>query len=88
MLHSAVGGDEHVANAEEKWEDNVPGTWYVDKTCILCSLCVQLAPNNFRESDAGDHDFVFKQPENADELAACEEAKTQCPVESIGTTAA
>lgn len=76
-----------MANADDKWDDNVPGTWYVDKTCILCSLCVQLAPNNFRESDAGDHDYVFKQPENAEELASCEEAKTQCPVEAIGSNA-
>jgi ferredoxin len=27
---------------------------------------------------------VYKQPENDQELAACKDAKEQCPVESIG----
>lgn len=74
-----------MANNLEAYEDNVGGAWYVDKSCILCSLCIQLAPNNFQESPDGDHDFVYKQPENAEELAQCEEAKTQCPVEAIGS---
>ena len=28
--------------------------------------------------------FVFKQPENAEELAQCREAMEGCPVEAIG----
>ncbi|MCZ7606326.1 MAG: ferredoxin [Planctomycetota bacterium] len=51
----------------EKWEDNVPGPWYVDKSCIFCGLCPQLAPENFRESEDGTHDLVYKQPENDEE---------------------
>lgn len=73
-----------MANVAEAWEDNAPGAWYIDKTCILCSLCIQLAPNNFKEADAGDHDIVYKQPEGDEELAACEESRQQCPVECIG----
>jgi ferredoxin len=73
-----------MANRDEKWEDNVPGTFYVDKECILCSLCSDLAPNNFRESEEGDHDVVYKQPGNEDERKQCEEALEQCPVEAIG----
>ena len=52
-----------MADLNEKWEDNVPGKFYVDKECILCSLCSDLAPNNFKESGEGDHDIVYKQPE-------------------------
>jgi ferredoxin len=74
-----------MANPAERWEDNVSGTWYVDKSCILCSLCVDLAPNNFKESEAGDHDMVFKQPSNDEEIAQCKEAMEQCPVEAIGS---
>lgn len=77
-----------MADPAEKWEDNVPGAWYVDKSCILCSLCVDLAPNNFKESEAGDHDMVFKQPESEEELAQCKEAMEQCPVEAIGSDGA
>lgn len=73
-----------MAEVEERWEDNLPGKYYTDKTCILCSLCVDLAPNNFKESDDGDHDVVFKQPDSAEEETQCAEAMEQCPVEAIG----
>lgn len=73
-----------MANPGERWEDNVPGQWFVDKSCILCSLCVDLAPNNFKESEAGDHDMVYKQPTTDEERAQCKEAMEQCPVEAIG----
>jgi len=76
-----------MAEVAEKWEDNIQGAWYVDKSCILCSLCVDLAPNNFKESEAGDHDMVFKQPEGEEELAQSNEAMEQCPVEAIGSDA-
>jgi len=73
-----------MADPNERWDDNVPGKWYVDKSCIICSLCSELAPNNFKEADAGDHDIVYKQPENDEEMQQCQEALEQCPVESIG----
>ncbi len=73
-----------MADKNERWEDNVAGAWYVDQSCILCNLCVDLAPNNFEESEDGDHDRVHKQPEGDEELAACKEAQEQCPVDSIG----
>jgi ferredoxin len=73
-----------MADINEKWDDNVAGKWFVDKSCILCSVCATVAPDNFRESEQGDHDVVYKQPENDQELAACKDAKEQCPVESIG----
>jgi ferredoxin len=73
-----------MADREQKWEDNVPGKFYVDKECILCSLCTDIAPNNFKESDDGDHDFVYKQPMNDDERKQCLDALEQCPVDAIG----
>ena len=73
-----------MADKEERYEDNVPGKWYVDKKCILCSVCSEAAPKNFRESDEHDHDTVFKQPEIESEERECEEAMAACPVEAIG----
>jgi ferredoxin len=73
-----------MADPNEKWGDNVPGKFYVDKECILCSLCCDLAPNNFKESGEGDHDIVYKQPEGEEELKQCADALEQCPVEAIG----
>ena len=73
-----------MANIAEKWEDNNPGQYYVDKSCIFCNLCMEVAPKNFKESDQGDHDIVFKQPEGDEEILQCKDAMEQCPVESIG----
>ncbi len=73
-----------MADATRRWEDSVPGAFYVDKECILCSLCVDLAPENFKESDDEDHDHVFKQPETDVERNACKDALEQCPVDAIG----
>jgi ferredoxin len=73
-----------MADHTQRWEDNVAGRWYVDRTCILCSLCSELAPRSFKESTDGDHDIVYRQPATPEEEAAAEQAKAQCPVESIG----
>ena len=82
-----------MADWKNRWEDNVGGNstvngkkfgFFVDKECILCSVCSDAAPNNFRMSDAEDHDICYKQPESADELAQCQEAMENCPVEAIG----
>ena len=73
-----------MADRSQRWEDNVPGRFYVDKECILCSLCSDIAPENFKESPDGDHDHVFKQPESDEERQKCLDALQQCPVEAIG----
>ena len=73
-----------MANKEKNWKDNAEGPWYVDDLCILCGLCVDLAPLHFKESNSGDHMIVFKQPRNQNEAQECEKAMQQCPVESIG----
>lgn len=82
-----------MADPNKAWEDNAGGqsvldgkrvAFYVDMECILCSVCSDAAPNNFRMSDDEDHDICYKQPENNDELAGCNEAKENCPVEAIG----
>jgi ferredoxin len=81
----ALGAEElPMADRKNKWPDNVPGSWYVDKECILCSVCADAAPRNFRMSKDEDHDVVYKQPESADEIAQCNEAMDNCPVEAIG----
>ncbi len=74
-----------MADVSEKYEDNAPGAFYVDKECILCHLCSDIAPDHFRESEDGDHDTVWSQPEADEQIALCVEAMEQCPVEAIGT---
>jgi ferredoxin len=82
-----------VAEKNDKWPDNIDGfviiagkkvSFYVDYECILCSVCSDAAPKNFKISDDDDHDICYKQPENEEELEQCYEALENCPVEAIG----
>jgi len=45
---------------------------------------VDTAPENFKMNSDDSYAFVYKQPENDEEKAACEEALENCPVEAIG----
>jgi ferredoxin len=73
-----------MADKNDKWEDSIPGKYYVDKSCTFCTVCLDEAPNNLAESDDGDHAYVCKQPENAEEEEAMQNAIEGCPTESIG----
>lgn len=73
-----------MADLENKYEDNAGGAFYVDDQCIDCDLCRETAPANFTRQEDGGYSYVFKQPENDDERALCEEAMEGCPVEAIG----
>ena len=77
-----------MADIANRYAENVPGKFYVDNQCIDCDLCRETAPANFKRSDDGGYSFVYKQPENPDEEKQCEEAKTGCPVEAIGSDGA
>ena len=73
-----------MADLANKYDNNVPGKFYVDDQCIDCDLCRETAPANFTRNDDGGHSFVFKQPETDEEQALCKEAMEGCPVEAIG----
>jgi ferredoxin len=73
-----------MADKEDKNEENVGGKFYVDSQCIDCDLCRETAPNNFTRADDEGYSYVFKQPENDEEIAQCKEAMEGCPVEAIG----
>ena len=45
---------------------------------------METAPANFTAEQDGGYSYVFKQPENDDELELCVEAMEGCPVEAIG----
>lgn len=73
-----------MADKLQKFSDNVPGKFYVDEECINCHLCSEIAVDNFKNNEEDEHDFVYKQPTNQDELETCMEAMESCPVEAIG----
>jgi len=73
-----------MADAANKYPENITGTFYVDDQCIDCDLCRETAPANFKRNDDGGHSYVFKQPENEEEERLSKEAMEGCPVEAIG----
>lgn len=73
-----------MADKNDKQPDNVPGKYYVDTECIDCDVCRQLAPDFFKANEDEGHSYVAAQPSSDDEIAQCEEALENCPVEAIG----
>ncbi len=71
-----------MAQAALRLDENAPGDFYVDSTCIDCDACRQIAPSVF--SDIGSQSIVFHQPETADEVLAAQKALLSCPTASIG----
>ncbi len=78
----------NMADKSNKYPINAAGKFYVDNQCIDCDLCRETAPNNFKRNEEGGFSYIFKQPENPEEEAQCNEAKEGCPVEAIGNDGA
>jgi ferredoxin len=81
---SWASSGQNMADAANKYPENVAGKFYVDDQCIDCDLCRETAPANFKRNDDGGHTYVYKQAENSEEEARCKEAMEGCPVEAIG----
>jgi ferredoxin len=73
-----------MAERAQRVTENVPGRFYVDRTCIDCELCRETAPANFARQDEAGYSYVRQQPRDAAEEAACQAALEECPVEAIG----
>ncbi len=73
-----------MADKTNKYDDNIPGRYFVDKECISCDACVLAAPDHFQMHDLDAHAFVIKQPNSKVEEQACRDAMEGCPVEAIG----
>ena len=76
-----------MADAANKYAENVAGKYYVDNQCIDCDLCRETAPDNFKRNDDGGYSIVYKQPFTPEEETRCKEAKEGCPVGRLETTA-
>jgi glyoxylase-like metal-dependent hydrolase (beta-lactamase superfamily II)/ferredoxin len=71
-----------MADPKLRLPTNVGGALYVDRTCIDCDTCRQLAPRNF--SDINGMSAVTLQPRSEPELAEALRALVACPVGAIG----
>ena len=52
-----------MADAANKYAENVDGKFYVDDQCIDCDLCRETAPANFKRNDDGGHSFSSAGPQ-------------------------
>lgn len=73
-----------MADKSAKWDQNVPGKFYVDDQCIACDACVCEAPRFFEMNDEDGHAYVKTQPKTEEEIQNAIEALEACPVEAIG----
>lgn len=71
-----------MADKERKVTENVDGPFYVDESCIQCGNCADVAPENFTQGE--EFYYVYKQPEDDEELENCQQALEECPVDAIG----
>lgn len=73
-----------MAHPSKRREENAPGLFYVDSTCIDCDTCRWLAPETFHAS--GDQSAVHSQPITPETRRLAALALVACPTASIGTT--
>ena len=73
-----------MADKNSKQPENVPGKWYVDETCVPCSVCLEEAPALLKFNEDQTHVFFLKQPATPEEEAAGQKALEICPTGSIG----
>ncbi len=75
-----------MADKSDKVPENVPGKYYVDKTCVPCKTCMDVdgVGSLLKYNDDESYVFFFKQPESKAEETAAEDALAVCPVAAIG----
>jgi glyoxylase-like metal-dependent hydrolase (beta-lactamase superfamily II)/ferredoxin len=72
-----------MADASNKVPGNAVGEFFVDRTCIACETCAQLAPEIYEE--AGMFFRIRRQPVTREEIRCATRALLACPVGAIGT---
>ncbi|MBI4465008.1 MAG: MBL fold metallo-hydrolase [Acidobacteria bacterium] len=72
-----------MADRTQRLSHNAPGDFFVDRTCIDCDQCREIAPETFR--DGGSEATVYRQPDSPEALRCALMALVTCPVGAIGT---
>lgn len=75
-----------MARLADRLSENAPGDYFVDRTCIDCDVCRQIAPSVFRHDPQVERSIVFQQPRTPEERLRASMALVSCPTSSIGTT--
>ena len=75
-----------MADKNDKIPENVPGKYYVDKTCTPCHTCMEVAGVDALLKYNEDQTYVYfhKQPGTPEEVTIAEDALAICPTGAIG----
>ena len=75
-----------MARIADRLNQNAPGDYFVDASCIDCDTCRQVAPDVYLRLDEVGQSVVRRQPETAGERRRAAMALVACPTASIGTS--
>ena len=73
-----------MAQLKLRLNENTPGPFFVDNSCIDCDTCRWLAPSVFERSPRAGKSYVSGQPESPAEVTRAAMALVACPTNSIG----
>src|SRR5262249_58716847 len=73
-----------MARQAARLEENAPGAFFVDDSCIDCGACREIAPATFGRSHRRGQSFVKTQPAGEDHERRALLALVACPTASIG----
>ncbi len=71
-----------MADIAQRLPHNAPGGFFVDRTCIDCDQCREIAPASFRDAEGSAS--VYRQPVSPGEVRRALMALVTCPVGAIG----
>jgi glyoxylase-like metal-dependent hydrolase (beta-lactamase superfamily II) len=74
-----------VARTADRLNENAPGDYFVDSSCIDCDTCRQIAPEVYGRIEAVGQTVVVHQPEAPEERRRAAMGLVACPTASIGT---
>ncbi|HMJ54580.1 MAG TPA: MBL fold metallo-hydrolase [Polyangiaceae bacterium] len=75
-----------MARLSARLDENAPGAFFVDDSCIDCDACRQIAPATFVRSRRLRQSIVAAQPDGGDREKRALMATVACPTASIGCT--
>jgi|SRR5215831_5645849 len=75
-----------MARLAARLEENAPGAFFVDDSCIDCGACREIAPASFGRSPRRAQSFVTAQPSGEDGEVRALMALVACPTASIGAS--
>ena len=75
-----------MARLAARLDENAPGAFFVDDSCIDCGACREIAPGTFGRSHRRGQSFVSAQPAGSGGELRALMALVACPTASIGTS--